>query len=86
MGVDVKQVEKEAKRILDKFSKALGGIEGEEGFVDRGEFDRGERKIGSRSLDLEDQGKECVGFKEKFLSNAPDSDGDFIIAEKGSWK
>ena len=71
-------IEKQAKEILDKFAKALEGVEKEkadvESYVDRGEFERNEGN-----------GENC-NFKEEVLKNAPFHDDDFIIAEKGEWK
>jgi len=72
------KIRQEAKQILDKFAKALEKVETKEEnfYVDRDEF---EREEGS--------GNGCEkGFKKKILNNAPESDDDFIIAEKGSWK
>jgi predicted Asp-tRNA(Asn)/Glu-tRNA(Gln) amidotransferase subunit C len=77
--IDTKQIEKEAKQILDKFAKALEKVEEEHDlnfYVDREEFER-----------AEGEEKEVDGnFRQKILENAPDHDNDFIIAEKGSWK
>jgi predicted Asp-tRNA(Asn)/Glu-tRNA(Gln) amidotransferase subunit C len=75
--MDKKLIEKEAKKILDKFSSALdkAGIKDEGYEVYRKDFERDE---GS--------GEKCEGFKESLLANAPNKDKDFIIAEKGAWK
>jgi len=79
MVLDEKNIQKEAKQILDKFASALAKVEkeGEEGYVDREDFERDE---GSK-------GNVCDGeFKKKILENAPESDDDFILVEKGAWK
>ncbi|MBD3253157.1 Asp-tRNA(Asn) amidotransferase subunit GatC [Candidatus Pacearchaeota archaeon] len=71
-----KQIEKQAKNILDKFSKALGKVEElEDYYVDREKFERDEN------------GEKCdKDFKERMLDNAPRKNRDFVIAEKGDWK
>ena len=76
--MDKSEIEKQAKQILDKFASALASVDSEkiEIGVDREEFEREERN-----------GKECeVGFKQKILENAPESDEDFILTERGDWK
>lgn len=77
--MDKSQIEKDAKRILGKFAKALEKVDGDNSEVsinvDREEFER-----------VEGEGEGCEGFKEDFLSNAPNKDKDFIIAERGGWK
>jgi len=76
--VDTSKIQKEAKEILDKFASAIEKVEKEKHeivFVDREDFER-----------EEGNGKRCENFKEKLLANAPRSDGDFIITEKGAWK
>lgn len=83
---DKNEIEKQAKQILDKFAKALEKVEKEkstedEAYVDRPEFEREESKKESK--------KECEinkDFKQNMLNNAPKSDDDFIITEKGNWK
>tara|TARA_Y100000310_G_C20646772_1_gene797099 strand:- start:1710 stop:1958 length:249 start_codon:yes stop_codon:yes gene_type:complete len=80
MVLDEKKIQQEAKQILDKFASALAKVEKEgvgESFVDRDEFER-----------IEGSSKGCddENFKKKILENAPESDNDFIIVEKGGWK
>lgn len=72
----VKKLEEETKKLLDKFSKALASVKsGEEWVVER-ENDR--RKDG--------EGKACdETFREIMLENAPQKDKDFIFAEKKTW-
>ena len=65
----------EAKKILDKFAKALERVKTKEDFyVDRDKFER------------EENGINCKDFKASLLENAQKKDNDFIIAEKGAWK
>jgi len=75
--MDKEKIKKQAQEILDKFAEALSKIEkeGEEGYVDREEFER-----------KEGEGVECKDFKEKLLRNAPEHDDDFILVERGDWK
>ena len=79
--MDKKSIEKEARGILDKFANALKRVDksgkdsGDSGFVDREEFER-----------VEGKGEKCWDFKERFLTNAPKRDGDFVLVEKGGWK
>ena len=71
-------IKKEAKLILEKFSKSLEKVEREikeAPGVQRAKSLREETKI--------EQDKE---FKRLFLKNAPNAEGDDIIAERGSWK
>lgn len=86
------EIEKQAREILDKFAKALEKIEKEhdiESWVDREEFERKER---ASSLDLSKENSKnpsCMtdnDFRQRMLSNAPQHDDDFIIAEKSAWK
>jgi len=74
--MDIQKIQKQAKEILDRFAAALdkAGVKDEIVYVDREEFER------------EENGENCKEFKEKLLENAPHSDGDFIIGEKGGWK
>ena len=76
--MDEDKIRAEVKKILDKFAVALSKVSDKrsEGFVERGEFERVE---GEGSSDDGD-------FKSKVLGNAPRSDGDFILVEKGGWK
>lgn len=74
---EVKQLEEETKKLLDKFSKALAGVktEGKEWNVKR-EADR--RKEG--------EGVDCDNdFRKIFFENAPQKNEDFIFAEKKTW-
>ena len=76
--MDKNQIQKQAKQILDKFASALSNVETSEdnSFVDRDAFER-----------VEGEGNKCEeGFKQNMLENAPESDNDFVIVEKGDWK
>mgnify|MGYP001561055051 CR=1 FL=1 len=73
--MDQDKVEIEAKKILDKFAKALEIVKTKEDFyVDRDKFER------------EENGINCNDFKPSLLENAQKKDNDFIISEKGNWK
>ncbi|HLC87412.1 MAG TPA: hypothetical protein VJH65_04015 [Candidatus Nanoarchaeia archaeon] len=73
-----KEIQKQAKEIMDNFSKKLAVVETklkEEPLIERSE---GERPEGS--------GKSDNSFDKKImLENAPKSDGEFIIAERAEW-
>ena len=78
--MDKSHIKKDAKRILDKFARALNKVDDNirevSINVDREEFER-----------VEGEGDEGGDwFKEDFLNNAPNKDKDFIIAERGGWK
>jgi len=71
------KIKKEAKSIMDSFSKKLSRIDKQmkEPFVERG---KGER--------VEGEGKEGSSeFRKAILENAPRKNKDFIIAEKKRW-
>lgn len=73
--MDQDKVEIEAKKILDKFAKALERVKTKEDFyVDRDKFER------------EENGIKCEDFKASLLENAQKKDNDFVIAEKGTWR
>jgi len=68
-------IKKQAKKIIDDFSKKIEKMELGEGFVSRKVQTREETKV------------ECdKDFRKRVFANAPKKEGDFIIAEKGSWK
>ena len=89
--MDKNKIRKEAKQLLNKFSKALEKVDNVkvEEHYDREEFERAET-ISSESDDSEksinDESMKNSSFKSKLLGNAPRKDDNFIIAEKGSWK
>ena len=70
------EIKKEAKRILDKFAKALSKVKVKEGFVEREEDRR-----------QEGEGKEAdKDFISRFLDNAPSVKKGCVLAERGGWK
>lgn len=69
------EIKRQAKEIIDNFSKKLEKIELGEGKVEREEQTRKETKA---EVDRD--------FKKRFFDNAPKKDGDWIKAEKGAWK
>ena len=70
------EIKKQAKSILNSFSKKLSGIDKnlKESFIerDKGEREEGEVKDDSFSRDI-------------MFENAPNKNKDFIIAEKKEW-
>ena len=68
-------IKREAKQILDKFSKALASVKASDSNVER-DSDRRE----------EGKGVDCDSdFREIMFDNAPKRNKDFIIAEKKQW-
>jgi vacuolar-type H+-ATPase subunit E/Vma4 len=74
--VDKNKVEKEAKEILNKFSKELEKLKNlkEEDLIIRKE-----------SLRTEKNGECEMGLKQRILKNAENKNKDFIIAKEKSW-
>ena len=70
------QIKKEAKEILDKFSKALGKVKIKEK-KEKEEFG-GMREEGN-GLEPDPD------FRARMFKNAPHTEGDFILAEKKKW-
>jgi Asp-tRNA(Asn)/Glu-tRNA(Gln) amidotransferase C subunit len=70
------EIRKDARRVLDKFSKELGKVripldkekEGCGGFREEGEGVKGDEE-----------------FRKAMFKNAPEKDGDFIVAERKKW-
>lgn len=78
--MDKTQIQKQAKEILDKFASALEKVEKQkfpDSYVDREEFERKEKNTKQPTT---------KDFKKRILENAPNSNQDFILTEKGSWK
>jgi predicted Asp-tRNA(Asn)/Glu-tRNA(Gln) amidotransferase subunit C len=71
-----KEISKEAKKILDDFSKSLEGIEDKKllSAVERDKQTRNETKI---KCDKE--------FRKLFLENVPEKEEGFVLAEKKKW-
>ena len=70
------EVRKEAKKILDNFANALGKVR-----IKKKEF---KKEIGGYRE--ERNGEDCNNeFRKTMFENAPEKDGDCIIAEKKKW-
>ena len=71
-----KEIEKQAKKIIDGFSKKILKIKKDVGepVIERGE---GVRNEGS--------GDCCEMDREIMFENAPNKNGDFIVGEKKEW-
>jgi Asp-tRNA(Asn)/Glu-tRNA(Gln) amidotransferase C subunit len=72
------RIRKEAKKLIDSFSEKISKIKvsEEEPNVRRKEFER-----------TEGNGEECDNdFKKIMFENAPNKNGDFILAEKKRWE
>ena len=74
--VDKESIKAEAKEIMDNFMSALSDIDLEEDFILERDMCIREEGVG----DLPDE-----DFKQRFLSNAPKTSGDAILANKGDW-
>lgn len=72
------EIKKEAKDLLESFSKKLSKIKGKtsESFIER---DKGEREEGKTGK------KESNDFRERMFENSPRKNKDFILAEKKGW-
>ena len=69
-------IRKEAKKILDNFAKALSKVKVREKKL--------KKELGG--FREEGEGKICDPlFKKTMLANAPETDGDYIVAEKKKW-
>jgi len=68
-------IKKEAKSILDSFSKRLEDIKDiPEPLIERDEFEREENSIHKLEID-----------REIMFNNAKEKSDDFIVAEEGKW-
>ena len=73
--MDEEAIRREAKAILDKFSKSLKNVKADESHI-------------VRDSDRRDEGEGVDGdseFREVMFENAPHKKGDFMIAEKKKW-
>jgi len=71
------EIKKQAKAVMDNFSKKLSKIDKKigESLIERDEGEREEKKEG-----------ECDGsFREIMFENAPKKNKDFIIGERKRW-
>ena len=73
------QIKKDSKNLLDEFSKKLEKIRTKEGHFHSPINETGLREEGEGWQTDED-------FRELVFDNAPFSEDDSIIAEKGGWK
>ena len=77
--MDEKEQEKireEAKELLKKFAKSLEK-------VDIGKAEESKEQSGMRK---EGEGEETDdNFKSRVFKNAPETEGDFVVAEKKKW-
>lgn len=79
--MDRKKVEEEARKILEKFAKALEKVEKEKVDENNIEFCNVREKF-----EREEKESEKCDFKISLLENAPKKNKDFVLAEKGAWK
>ena len=71
------QIREQAKEILDSFARALEKVKVKEEKVKKAVG--GYRKEGA--------GQECDNdFRDRMFANAPEKEGDCIIAEKKKWQ
>jgi len=71
------EIKKQAKGIMDSFSKKLSAIKEEvsEPIIEREKFER-----------EEGTGENCDDdFRKRMFENAPNKNNDFILTEKKSW-
>ena len=69
------EIRKQAKRIINDFSKKLDEVKGE--IKDNGKNgDNSGREEGGKTAEID---------RETMFENAPKKNKDFIIAEKGEW-
>ena len=74
--MDDESIREEAKNIMNNFMSAMKDIEVEDDFI----------LIRENCFREESDGKLAdEDFRQRFLSNAPKSSGDSILAQKGSW-
>lgn len=70
-----KQVEKQARQLLDKFGKSLEKVE-----------KKARKDFGDESYREEGSGERCDDdFRKGIFENAPKTKGGCIVAEKGNW-
>jgi hypothetical protein len=71
------QIQIEAKQILDNFAKSLDKIKIPKGKTQKLPL-QGMREEGPGS-------KSDPNFRSRFFKNAPNKEGDYILAEKKKW-
>lgn len=70
------EIRKEAKELLEKFSKTLEKVKFKE------------KALKEEFGGMREEGEGLAGnsdFRERFFKNAPHKDGDFILVEKKNW-
>lgn len=72
----LEEIRKQAKGILDNFSKALEKVK-----IGKKEA----KKEAGGFRDEEEGKKEGEDFRKRMFENAPNKDGDCIVAEKKTW-
>ena len=73
---EIAEIEKEAKEILDKFSRSLTDVK----------LGMKENKLNSCGFREEGSGVPCdSSFRERMFANASSKNEDSIIAEKKKW-
>jgi hypothetical protein len=83
--VDRVKIEKEAWEVLVKFSKALEKVKVSERKVEgEGSGVRKEKEGNGKNVGNIRDSKES-DFRKRMFANAPEKDGDCIVAEKGKW-
>ncbi len=73
---DKLEIKKEAKELLEKFSRTLGKVKFKE------------KALKEEFGGMREEGEGLAGdsdFRERFFKNAPHKEGDFILAEKKKW-
>mgnify|MGYP006291550991 CR=1 FL=1 len=78
-----KEIEKEAKDIINSFSKKLESIKKlpEQGLVERKVFQRKEKS----QKDNKKENRKKKDFKKRILENAPRKNKNYILSEKKKW-
>lgn len=74
--MDEKKIQREAKEIMNNFMNSLNNVDVEEEF------------ILNREISYREEGEPNnldESYKNRFLSNAPKTSGDAILANKGEW-
>lgn len=92
------EIKKEAKRIMDNFSKKLSKIDKKipEPLIERDDFEREEYPTAPQQspghpsqrnakFKTQPDKEEKEDFRKRFFENAPNKNKDFIIAEKKKW-
>lgn len=74
--MDSEKIKIEAKEIMDNFMNSLSDIEVEE------EFELLRENCYREELGIKESDED---FKQRFLSNAPKTNGNAILANKGAW-